>query len=101
MELIRDCLDKQIVDPHAYPLGRVDGIVLDVTDGEQPHIAFIEIGALTRLNRVSNRLGRWYRAIAIKLGATDIESHQIPWAKAVSTAIEVVVDEDAKKSPGN
>jgi len=99
MELIRDCLDKQVVDPHGKPLGRVDGIVLDVTQGKQPQIAFIEIGALTRLNRISPRLCRWYRSLALKFGARDVESHPIPWSKAVSTSIEVVVDEDAKRSP--
>jgi sporulation protein YlmC with PRC-barrel domain len=99
MELIRDCLDKQVVDPQGKPLGRVDGIVLEVSTGEQPQIAFIEIGALTRLNRISPRLCRWYRSLALKLGARDLESYTIPWSKAVSTAIEVVVNEDARRSP--
>ena len=98
MELIRDCLDKRVVDPHGSPLGRVDGIVLDVTEGQQPQIAFIEIGALTRLTRISTRLCRWYRSLATKLGARDLESHRIPWTKAVSTAIELIVNEDAKES---
>jgi sporulation protein YlmC with PRC-barrel domain len=99
MELIRDCLDKQVVDPHGKPLGRVDGMVLDISEGEQPQIAFIEIGALTRLNRISSRLCRWYKTFALRLGAREIESHRIPWSKAVSTSIEVVVNEDAKQSP--
>ena len=99
MELIRDCLDKQVVDPHGTRLGRVDGIVVNVAEGEQPQIAFIEIGVLTRLERISSRLCRWYKRIALWLGARDIESHRIAWDKAVSTAIEVVVNEDAKQSP--
>lgn len=99
MELVRDCLDKQVVDPHGRPLGRVDGIVMTVTTGKQPEIAFIEIGAITRLNRISIRLSDWYCSLARKVGARQVESHRIPWSKAVSSAIEVVVDEDARSSP--
>ena len=99
MELVRDCLDKLIVDPHGRPLGRADGIILNISERRQPQIAFLEIGPLTRLRRSSKTLTSLYQKLARVFGVLDVTSHRIPWQKAVSTSLEIVVAEDASESP--
>ena len=36
MDLIRDCLDEQLLDRQKRPMGRVDGIILVLEPGRQP-----------------------------------------------------------------
>jgi sporulation protein YlmC with PRC-barrel domain len=57
MDLIRDVLDKQIVDRTGDRLGKVDGLVLTLTDGGRPRVTAIEVGP-TILARRSRRVSR-------------------------------------------
>ena len=57
MELVRDCLDKQVEDRNKRRMGRVDGIILEVEPGRPPRVAYIELGVKTLLNRLSEHLG--------------------------------------------
>jgi len=43
MDLVRDCLDKQIDDRFKRRMGRVDGIVLEVEPGRPPRVAYVEL----------------------------------------------------------
>jgi hypothetical protein len=69
MDLIRDCLDKQLEDSNKRRMGRVDGIILDIEDDRQPHVAYVEVGVKTLLNRLSPRLADvvagWLRKLGI------------------------------------
>lgn len=53
MHLVREVLDKQVIDPNHRKAGRVDGIVLELRPGAPPRVAFIEVGVLTAVARVS------------------------------------------------
>ena len=44
VDLVRDLLDKQLVDRRHEPMGRVDGVVLTFADGEQPRVTSLESG---------------------------------------------------------
>ena len=57
MNLVRDCLDKQIDDRSKRRMGRVDGIVLEIEPGRPPRVAYVELGVKTLMNRLSSRLG--------------------------------------------
>jgi hypothetical protein len=63
MDLARDLLDVQLIDPRQRPIGRVDGILLDVRPGQPPSIAALEVGALTALRRASRPLARSVDAV--------------------------------------
>ena len=52
MELIRDILDKQLVDRRETKVGKVDGLVVELREGEPPRIVFIEIGRASCRERV-------------------------------------------------
>jgi len=36
MDLVRDCLDKQLEDRDHRRMGRVDGLILECEDGQPP-----------------------------------------------------------------
>ena len=58
MELVRDCLDKQVDDRSQRRMGRVDGIILVLEPDRAPRVAYVELGVTTLMNRLSRRLGR-------------------------------------------
>jgi hypothetical protein len=98
MELIRDCLDKQLVDKHGKPMGRVDGLVIGWSDKLQPRVTHIEIGAVTQWRRVHPSLGRLVDRLRRRMGVVRRDPCRIEWKKAVSGGIEVIVDIEAEKS---
>lgn len=99
MDLVKTCLDKQLVDRNGRPMGRVDGIVLDITEGRRPQVAFIEVGAVTRWRRVHSGLGRLASAIARRVKVVQKDPYRIPWSKVVTTGTEVVANVKAEETP--
>ena len=63
MDLVRDLLDKKVLDRNGREMGRVDRIVLDVRNGAPPRVAAFEIGPSALAARLSRRLGRWAAAL--------------------------------------
>jgi len=55
MDLLRDILDKQIIDRDLTSLGRVDGIVLELRDNAPPRIDAIELGFAVLARRLGPR----------------------------------------------
>jgi hypothetical protein len=98
MNLMRDCLDKQIDDRFKRRMGRVDGIVLEIEPGRPPRVAYVELGVKTLMNRLSIRLGT---AIAKLLESRHIETapYRIPWGKIKVGLNTVRADVEAEKTP--
>lgn len=63
MDLLRDVLDKAVVDRNGRDMGRVDRIVLELHDGKPPRVVGFEIGPTALASRVSSAFGRWVEAI--------------------------------------
>jgi sporulation protein YlmC with PRC-barrel domain len=99
MDLIRDVLDNQIVDRNQRKMGKVDGIVVELRDGEPPRLAYIEVGMPTLARRLHPRLQRWVAAITGKWGAKQDKPFRIPWSKVRDVGIDVEVDLEAEKTP--
>lgn len=89
MDLVRDCLDKQVDDRGKRRMGRVDGIVLEVEPGRPPRVAYVELGVKTLMNRLSRRLGKMI----------SHEPYRIPWGKIIVGLNQVVADVEAEKTP--
>ena len=98
MELVRDCLDKQVDDRSKRRMGRVDGIVLVLEENRPPRVAYIELGVTTLMNRISVRLGRriarWMRRWNIQP-----DPFRIPWGKLKVGLNTVNADVEAEKTP--
>jgi len=98
MDLIRDCLDKQLEDRNHRRMGRVDGLILEVEDGRPPRAAYIEVGVKTLLDRLSLRLGNAAARLLKKRGI-DTEPYRIPFGKLHVGLNSVRADLDGEKTP--
>jgi len=99
MDLARDLLDVQLLDPRQRPIGRVDGILLEVRPGQPPSVAALEVGALTVLRRVNRPLARWVsRAVRRWLGVSwrPVRFPLDRWGR-VGVDIEIKVGERAER----
>ena len=69
MDVVRDLLDKKVVDRNGREMGRVDAVMIDAPEGAQPRVAALEIGASVLAYRVHPVLGRCVRALLQACGA--------------------------------
>ena len=98
MDLMRDCLDKQVEDSDKRRMGRVDGIILELETGRPPRVAYIELGVKTLMNRLSRRLGRMTGRLMKRFHIAP-DPYRIPWGKVRVGLNKVVVDVEAEKTP--
>jgi hypothetical protein len=97
--LVRDVLDKLLVDRDDVPLGRVDGIVLLVTSAHsQPRVAQIESGIPTLARRLSGRFTRALQWLTRKLGLRWPRPVRLPWSRIESIGKELKIDICAENS---
>jgi sporulation protein YlmC with PRC-barrel domain len=96
MYLVRDVLDKQVVDRKQARIGKADGIVLSVKNGGQPKVAFIEMGTLTLVRRLSQFLYDRIRASRTDKGRRP---YRIPWSKIRDVGIDIEADVDSSETP--
>ena len=97
--LIRDVLDKQLVDRQQRKMGKVDGIVVELRDGQQPRLACITVGGTTLARRLHPRLAQWLAALARRWGLGHGEPFRIPWSQVRDIGIDVEVDLDVEQTP--
>ena len=86
MHLIRDVLDKQLIDRTNTKIGKVDGLVALIGPG-QPRVVAIEVGAST----LARRSGFTRTALRV-FGAHDREAFRIPWSKVKDVGVDIEVD---------
>ena len=98
MDVVRDVLDKQLRDGHGTPIGRVDGIVIEVAAEGPPRLVALEVGTLTLARRLpgglARRIERWVR----RTGASA-EPFRIAWTAVRNVGIDVEVAVDAESTP--
>lgn len=65
LPLVRDVLDKQVLDPDTCKIGKVDGILLQLRANRPPRVTAMEISQSAAWRRLHPRLGDladWLRA---------------------------------------
>jgi len=97
LNLIRDCLDKRLVDRNERLMGRVDGIVFKLEPKRQPRVTFIELGMVTRADRFGGFPGRIVAKLTRRSQIAD--RYQIPWRKIRVGINEVRADVIAEETP--
>jgi sporulation protein YlmC with PRC-barrel domain len=95
LALIRDVLDKQMVDRSGRRCGKVDGLVLRLGEDGQPRVTRIEVGGGTLARRLWPRLARRAAALARWCGVREGHPYHIPWSRVTDVAMEVKLDLDA------
>jgi len=95
MELARAVLDQQVIDVHDKPMGKVDGVVLELRQGQPARLSAIVVGGTTALWRIHRGFARWAER---KLGG---EGHpaRIPWSRVLKIGVDVKVDVESERSP--
>ena len=68
MHVVKDVLDKSVVDRNGREMGRADGIVLAVSDRQAPRLEAILIGPDVLGSRLHPALGRVVSALQRRLG---------------------------------
>ena len=97
MDLIRDVLDKQLIDNKLRKIGKVDGLIIVLDDEGPPRIVFIEVGVVTLARRLSRRFAALLEKLMRRFGISE-EPCRIPWTDALVTGIDVFVPIDAKNT---
>lgn len=99
LPLVRDVLDKQIVDPDDCKAGKVDGIILQVRANRPPRVIAMEISQAAAWRRVHHSLGRlgdWLRG---KFGPGHAERPpRVLFEHFVRGGIDVHIDIPAKRT---
>ena len=100
LDLLRDVLDKQVVDRDETKMGRVDGIVLELRDGEPPRVAALEMGFVTLARRLHPRAEAWLEALRKRFSVRRTARFRPAWEKVLDVTTEhVQLDVDLEKTP--
>ncbi|MBZ9740818.1 MULTISPECIES: hypothetical protein [unclassified Mesorhizobium] len=99
MKLLRDLLDKQVVDREQVKIGKVDGLVAELRPGKPPRIVAIELGSITLARRLGTWPGRRMAQLAARLGGKRHgEPHRIAWHKVKDIGIDIEFDVDVRQT---
>jgi hypothetical protein len=98
MDLVRDVLDKKLIDREDCPMGRIDGLVMQFGEHSQPRITHIEIGGKTLWMRLHPAFGRVAVTLARMWGPKRDGPVRIPWSRVLTTGKQVKLDVEAKQT---
>jgi sporulation protein YlmC with PRC-barrel domain len=100
MLLVRDLLDKQLIDRDGKKLGKVDGVVIQISDAtKRPRITHVELGSIVLARRIGSRFGRFWEAIAIGIGGDSAKPFRISYQKLQLRTIDIQVALARKDTP--
>jgi sporulation protein YlmC with PRC-barrel domain len=99
MQLLRDILDKQVVDREQVKIGKVDGLVVELRQGKPPRLVAVELGSIALARRLGGQLGRWTARLAAKLGGKrQARPHRIAWNKVRDIGVDIEFDIDVRRT---
>ncbi|HYU36101.1 MAG TPA: hypothetical protein VEW48_28410 [Thermoanaerobaculia bacterium] len=80
MELVRDVLDKQLVDREGTKMGRADGIVLEIRADGPPRVDSLTLGFAVLASRLHPRFGDWFARVRARWSVRKSGRYRIPWS---------------------
>ena len=92
IELVRDVLDKKLLDNNACLIGRVDGIVMEFPVGRQPRMVRVEIGGEILAARVAHWLVRPVRWLRRSFGPKREAAVRIEWKHVTRMGRDIHLD---------
>jgi hypothetical protein len=100
LDLARDVLDKQLVDREETKMGRVDGLVLELRDGQPPRVASLDMGFVVLARRVHPRVESWLERLRRRFSVRKTALYSVPWSKVVDVKpYQVQLDVAALETP--
>ncbi|HEU4565692.1 MAG TPA: hypothetical protein VFS05_13620 [Gemmatimonadaceae bacterium] len=99
MHLGRDLLDRLLVDEDDDPMGMVDGVVIELREGRQPRVTWIEVGGTTPARRLPWPLRPILTAMARRWGVGCGAPYRIPWSAVRDVHREITVAREADETP--
>jgi hypothetical protein len=97
--LVRDVLDKQLLDVSNQNAGKCDGIVLELRPGEPPRVQSLEVGPITLARRLNRRLGAWVARWDARLGSGRGAPIRIPISRVSFDSPTLRLDLMADSTP--
>ena len=80
MDVIRDVLDKSVIDRNGREMGRVDGILLEQQPNQPPRLTAALIGPAALGDRLHPAVGRVVRRIEKSIGVDEDRPARIAFA---------------------
>jgi hypothetical protein len=99
MDLVREILDKQLIDEHDKNMGKVDGLILELRDGLPPRVAYIELGGVTLARRLPRVLERLVGGLARRWSPKGGQPYRLAWSRVTEIGITLKLREEAESSP--
>jgi sporulation protein YlmC with PRC-barrel domain len=99
MDLIRDVLDKRIVDRNGRDVGRVDRLVLCADERGQPRLVAIDVGPAVLADRMAPFLGRLVAGLEHAFGIDAGRPFRIPIGGVSSFDDHVAIDVAVGETP--
>jgi sporulation protein YlmC with PRC-barrel domain len=96
VHLVRDVLDKELLDEEEEPMGRVDGLIMHVGKNTQPRITHIAVGGAVLWDRVHPVFGRLSKRMSRWWGPKRKEEVRIPWSRVKTAGRDIKLDLEAK-----
>lgn len=79
VDLVRDVQDRQLLDEEDQELGRADGVVLDIVEGEPPRVHKLELGFVVLASRLHPKLEHLVMALHKRWSIRRSARFGIPW----------------------
>ena len=98
MDLVRDVLDKRLIDREDCEMGRVDGLVMQLGEHSQPRITHLEIGGTALWTRLRPSVAGFAARLARRWGPKRTTPVRIPWSRVITAGREIKLDVEAKET---
>ena len=100
LELVRDVLDKQLIDRNGTKMGRIDGLVLRIEDGQPPRVDHLELGFVVLARRMHPKIEKMVEALRRRFRVRKVAVQEVPWSAVGEIVNEhIKIDIDALETP--
>ncbi|WP_229753994.1 hypothetical protein [Caballeronia grimmiae] len=100
MDLVHDVLDKQLVDRNGVRMGRADGLIAELREGQLPRLVAIETGTIVIARRFGSRTEGMVRALLVKARLSHrTEPYRIAWTNVRKIGVDIQLDIGCDDTP--
>ena len=101
MHVIRDLLDKQLLDRDGVPFARVDAVVAEVRDGAPPRVLELQLGFVPLARRLGAWAERWAEAMHKRWSVRRSARYAVPWEDVTEVHMHhISIGRRAEKTAG-